>query len=157
MKAQIFSLCIFACTACAFDIDDALDRLDSTLTISGFQDNFRARLSGTVDLEFYNFQQPAPGLIDSTIDNLFNPRLTLFLDAQARLANLFLRASATRSRVRSERSRRRGSPGRVCASSYTMAGWPFYIPSWQICDCRRQLGPAALAVGQSVHQRAVGL
>src|SRR5438094_1509511 len=83
MKAQIFSLCIFACTACAFDIDDALDRLDSTLTISGFQDNFRARLSGTVDLEFYNFQQPAPGLIDSEIDNLFNPRLTLFVDAQA--------------------------------------------------------------------------
>jgi len=82
MKAQIFSLCIFACTACAFDIDDALDRLDSTLTISGFQDNFRARLSGTVDLEFYNFQQPAPGLIDSNIDNLFNYRLTLFLDAQ---------------------------------------------------------------------------
>ena len=82
MKAQIFSLCIFACTACAFDIDDTLDRLDSTLTISGFQDNFRARLSGTVDLEFYNFQQPAPGLIDSEIDNLLNPRLTLFLDAQ---------------------------------------------------------------------------
>ena len=27
MKAQIFSLCIFACTACAFDIDDALDRI----------------------------------------------------------------------------------------------------------------------------------
>jgi hypothetical protein len=83
MKAQIFSLCIFACTACAFDIDDAIDRLDSTLTISGFQNNLRARLSGTVDLEFYNFQQPAPGLIDSEIDNLFNPRLTLFVDAQA--------------------------------------------------------------------------
>src|SRR6266508_2343868 len=82
MKAQIFSLCIFASTAGAFDIDDALDRLDSTRTISGFQDNFRARLSGTVDLEFYNFQQPAPGLIDSEIDNLFNPRLTLFLDVQ---------------------------------------------------------------------------
>jgi hypothetical protein len=82
MKAQIFSLCVFAFTACAFDIDDALDRLDSTLTISGFQDNFRARLSGTVDLEFYNFQQPAPALIDSKIDNLVNYRLTLFLDAQ---------------------------------------------------------------------------
>src|SRR5258708_26337082 len=82
MKGKIFSLCIFACTACARDIDDALDRLDSTLTISGFQDNFRARLSGTIDLEFYNFEQPAPGLIDSSSDNLFNPRLTLFLDAQ---------------------------------------------------------------------------
>src|SRR5215470_18349598 len=83
MKAQIFILCIFACTACAFDIDDAIDRLDSTLTISGFEDNVRARLSGTIDLELYHFQQPAPGLIDSKIDNLFNPRLTFFLDAQA--------------------------------------------------------------------------
>src|SRR5213596_3432774 len=82
MKAQIFSLCIFACTACAFDIDDALDRLDSALTVSAFQDNLRARLSGTIDLEAYHFQQPAPGLINSKIDNLFNPRLTLFLDAQ---------------------------------------------------------------------------
>jgi hypothetical protein len=82
MKAHIFSLCVFACTACAFDVDDALDRLDNTLTISAFDDNLRARLSGTVDLEFYNFQQPPPGLIDSNIDNLFNYRLTLFLDAQ---------------------------------------------------------------------------
>ena len=83
MKARIFSLCLFACTACAFDVDDSLDRLDSVLTISGFQENLRARLSGTLDLEFYNLQQPAPGLIDSEIDNLFNPRLSLFLDAQA--------------------------------------------------------------------------
>ena len=82
MKAHIFSLCVFACTACAFDIDDVLDQLDNTLTMSGFQNNLRTRLSGTVDLEFYNFDQPAPGLIDSEIDNLFNPRLTLFLDAQ---------------------------------------------------------------------------
>jgi hypothetical protein len=82
MRAHVFSLCVFACTACAFDVDDVFDRLDNTLTISAFQDNLRARLSGTLDLEFYNFQQPAPGLIDSHIDNLFNPRLTLFLDAQ---------------------------------------------------------------------------
>jgi hypothetical protein len=39
-------------------------------------------LSGTLDLEVYNFDQPAPGLIDSSIDTLFNPRLTLFLDVQ---------------------------------------------------------------------------
>jgi len=82
MKLHAFSLCVFACTACAFDVDDFLDRLDNTLTISAFQDNFRARLSGTLDLEVYNFEQPAPGLIDSGSDTLFNPRLTLFLDAQ---------------------------------------------------------------------------
>src|SRR6266566_9139255 len=83
MKLRALSLCAFACTACAFDIDDFFDRLDTALTISAFHDNLRARLSGTLDLEFYNFEQPAPGLIDSGIDNLFNPRLSLFLDAQA--------------------------------------------------------------------------
>ena len=82
MKLRALSLCVFACTACAFDIDDFLDRLDTALTISAFQDNLRARLSGTLDLEIYHFEQPAPGLIDSSIDTLFNPRLTLFLDTQ---------------------------------------------------------------------------
>jgi hypothetical protein len=82
MKLSAFSLCVFACTACAFDVDDFLDQLDTALTISAFQDNLRARLSGTLDLEFYHFEQPPPGLINSEIDNLFNPRLTLFLDAQ---------------------------------------------------------------------------
>ena len=82
MKLPAFSLCVFACTACAFDIDDVFDRLDNALTVSLFQDNLRVRLSGTLDLEFYNFEQPAPGRIDSKTDNLFNPRLTLFLDAQ---------------------------------------------------------------------------
>jgi len=82
MKLRALSLCVFACTACAFDIDDFLDRADTALTISAFQDNLRVRLSGTLDLEIYHFEQPAPGLIDSNIDTLFNPRLTLFLDAQ---------------------------------------------------------------------------
>ena len=82
MKLHAFSLCVFACTACAFDVDDFLDRLDTALSISAFHDNLRVRLSGTLDLELYSFEQPAPGLIDSSIDTLFNPRLTLFLDAQ---------------------------------------------------------------------------
>ena len=82
MKLCAVSLCVFACTACAFDVDDLFDRLDTALTISTFQDKLRARLSGTLDLEIYHFDQPAPGLIDSEIDNLFNPRLTLFLDTQ---------------------------------------------------------------------------
>src|SRR5438132_5924549 len=82
MKLHAFSLCVFACTACAFDVDYFLDRLDTALSISAFHDNLRVRLSGTLDLEIYNFEQPAPGLIDSNIDTLFNPRLTLFLDTQ---------------------------------------------------------------------------
>jgi hypothetical protein len=82
MKLSVFSLCVFACTVYASDIDDYFDRLDNALTISAFQNNLRARLSGTLDLEIYNFEQPAPDLIDSNIDTLFNPRWTLFLDAQ---------------------------------------------------------------------------
>jgi hypothetical protein len=79
---RALSFCLLACTVQAFEIDDFFDRLDNALTITAFDGNLRARLSGTIDTEFYNFQQPAPGLIDSKIDNLFNPRLTLFLDAQ---------------------------------------------------------------------------
>src|SRR3989442_2912362 len=76
------SLCLLAGSAHAFEIDDFFDRLDSTLTVAASDNNLRARLSGTIDLEAYHFEQPAPGLIDSKIDNFFNPRLTLFLDAQ---------------------------------------------------------------------------
>jgi hypothetical protein len=79
---RALSFCLLACSVRAFEIDDFFDRLDNALTIAAFEGNLRVRLSGTIDTEFYNFQQPAPGLIDSNIDNLFNPRLTLFLDAQ---------------------------------------------------------------------------
>src|SRR5207245_743957 len=76
------SLCLFVGNVHALEIDDFIDRLDSALTFSAFNDNVRTRLSGTIDFEVYRFQQPAPELIDSRIDNLFNPRLSLFLDAQ---------------------------------------------------------------------------
>ncbi len=84
---RILSFCLFACTARAIEIDELFDRLDQALTFGAltfgaFHENVRARLSGTVDLELYHFEQPAPGLIDSDIDTLFNPRLTLFLDTQ---------------------------------------------------------------------------
>ena len=79
---RALGFCLVACTARAVEVEDFFDRLDNALTIAAFEDNLRARLSGTIDLEAYHFQQPAPGLIDSNIDNLFNPRFTLFLDAQ---------------------------------------------------------------------------
>jgi hypothetical protein len=83
MKAlSALCFCLLASNARAFEVDDFFDRLDSALTRSAFQDQLRMRLSGTTDLELYHFEQPAPGLIDSKIENLFNPRLTLFLDAQ---------------------------------------------------------------------------
>ncbi len=59
-----------------------IDRLDQSLTVSALDDRFRTRLSGTLDAEFYAFDLPAPGLIDSTTQPLFSPRLTLFVDSQ---------------------------------------------------------------------------
>lgn len=73
---------VVAGTTAAFGADDWLDRVDDALTVTGWHDDLRARLSGTVDLESYQFQQSAPGLIFADGHNLFNPRLTLFLDAQ---------------------------------------------------------------------------
>ncbi|MEA3213657.1 MAG: hypothetical protein QOE70_6714 [Chthoniobacter sp.] len=62
--------------------DDYIERLQDFLTVSAFDGAFRVRLSGTIDVEDYQIQQPAPGLLYTDRDNLFNARLTLFLDAQ---------------------------------------------------------------------------
>jgi hypothetical protein len=58
------------------------DRLNEALTFSAADANVRARISGTLDLEYYHFQQPPPGLIDASGHDLFNPRLSIFFDAQ---------------------------------------------------------------------------
>lgn len=61
---------------------DFLDRVDEALTFSRFNNDLRARVSGTLDLEGYAFDGSAPGLILTTTDALLNPRLSLFVDAQ---------------------------------------------------------------------------
>lgn len=58
------------------------DRFSEALSIGLYNDTVRARLSGTLDLEYYHFQKPPPGLIDAAGNDLFNPRLIVFLDAQ---------------------------------------------------------------------------
>jgi hypothetical protein len=63
-------------------VDEALDRASEALSFSAFDDQYRVRLSGTLDLEGYYFADVPPGLIDTARDTLLNPRLTLFLDAQ---------------------------------------------------------------------------
>jgi len=79
---RVLSFFVFALATARLAAEDFLDRVDQALTVSAFRDKVRARLSGLVDLEGYYYQQPAPGLIFASDDWLFNPRLTLFLDAQ---------------------------------------------------------------------------
>ena len=62
--------------------DDIIDRVQDFTTFSAFDGAFRIRLSGLLDLEYYHLQQPAPGLLFTKYDDLFNPRLSLFLDSQ---------------------------------------------------------------------------
>ncbi len=69
----------FAVTAPA---EDWLERLNENLTVTALDGNVRLRLSGMLDLEAYHVDKPAPGLIYTDHDFLFNPRLTLFVDAQ---------------------------------------------------------------------------
>ena len=69
--------------ASTLQAQDFLDRVDDALNFSAMNNQLRARLSGTLDLEAYHFDEPPPGLINSSSENLFNPRLSLFVDAQA--------------------------------------------------------------------------
>ena len=82
MKSFLLTFCLAAWTAGECAGDDFLDRLDEKLTVTAFHDVIRARLSGRMDLEEYFFQQPPAGLIEAGGHTLFNPRLTLFVDAQ---------------------------------------------------------------------------
>lgn len=77
--------------------EEFLDRLEDVLTFSAEDTRYRARLSGTLDLEGYSMRLPPPGVIDGTQRQLFIPRLTVFLDAQlGRGAYLFAQARVDR-------------------------------------------------------------
>jgi hypothetical protein len=80
---SILRLVLFAAATSAARAENLLDRLDESLSFSGFDDRVRARVSGTLDLEYYRFSGDAPGLIFSDDQHLANSRLSLFFDLQA--------------------------------------------------------------------------
>ncbi len=82
MRASFYCACLLAAALPAAEADDLIDRLDRSLTISAFNDQVRARVSGLFDLEYYHFPQPTPGLIRADGHDLLAERLSLFLDAQ---------------------------------------------------------------------------
>lgn len=82
MRSTLLAVCLAALASAALRAEDFLDRVDEALTLSMFEDRVRVRLSGTLDLEYYYIDEPPFGLVNSAANNLFNPRVTLFLDAQ---------------------------------------------------------------------------
>jgi len=82
LRRALLILALLASASAEVRAQDFLDRLDESLTFSSSDNNVRLRLSGTLDLEAYAFDGAAPGLIRTTSDALFNPRLTMFVDAQ---------------------------------------------------------------------------
>ena len=88
MKKHVLPLAVICLTTCAasagrpISVDEVFDKLDQALTVSLGDGKVRMRLSGLIDLEAYSLPQPAPGLIFTERYALFNPRLTLFFDAQ---------------------------------------------------------------------------
>ena len=55
---------------------DFLEQANQTFSLSAFNGHLRLQLSGTLDLEGYSIDQPAPGLIFTPSSALLNPRLT---------------------------------------------------------------------------------
>ncbi|WP_414661320.1 hypothetical protein [Horticoccus sp. 23ND18S-11] len=82
MKRFRLGLCLLACALVGRGEDLFFDRVADALTVAAPGGNIRARLSGTLEFERYDFQLPAPGLIETTRDHLFVPRLSVFVDAQ---------------------------------------------------------------------------
>ena len=77
-----FALMILAGGLAAYAADDRFDQVDEALSFAALENTFRGKISGTLDLELYRVEQPAPGLISTEGNWLFNPRLSVFFDAR---------------------------------------------------------------------------
>src|SRR2546430_2871437 len=83
MRRKIDILCVAIVFVLAREAGaDLLDRVNDALSIRDPQSHFQLQLSGLIDFEGYFIDQRAPGLIETDDSFLFNPRVSLFLDAR---------------------------------------------------------------------------
>ncbi|MEY4939658.1 MAG: hypothetical protein RIQ93_1393 [Verrucomicrobiota bacterium] len=82
MKTWLYLAGLCGGAVSASGAEEFFDRVGDALSVSSAGGQFRARLSGTMDLEGYQFRPRAPGVIHAAGDSLFTPRLSVFLDAQ---------------------------------------------------------------------------
>jgi len=79
-RALLVAVCVATTSGRA--ADEFFDRVESALSVSAADARVRFHLSGLLDLEGYEFQRPAPMLLQARGDSLLEPRLTVFLDGQ---------------------------------------------------------------------------
>ena len=60
---------------------ELLEDVEERLSFAAFEGRLRLKLSGTLDLEAYNVDKPAPALVFTRNNFLLNSRLTVYLDA----------------------------------------------------------------------------
>lgn len=82
MRLSRFAVCLCAGASVAAANEELFDRVEQALTFSTADAQLRGRVSGTIELEGYAYQLPAPGVIKSASEHLFVPRLSVFLDVQ---------------------------------------------------------------------------
>ena len=120
-----------------------LEDAEEKLSFSAFEGRLRLKLSGTLDLEAYGVDKPAPALIYTDDNFLFNPRLTLYLDAQLTPAfYLFVQARADRGFDPSDNG------AQVRLDEYALR----IAPLQQEAFPRIQIGKFATAVGNWVRR-----
>lgn len=61
---------------------DLFEDVEERLSLTAFDGRLRLKLSGTLDLETYGVDKPAPALLYTDDHFLLSPRLTVYLDAQ---------------------------------------------------------------------------
>ncbi len=75
-------LFLFLFLLSSLQAQSVLESLDEALTLSSPDGEWRADVSGLLDLEAYLPEEQALGLVETDDELLFNPRLTMFLDLQ---------------------------------------------------------------------------
>jgi hypothetical protein len=74
MKPVRFLAGLTACALTGMADDQFFDRVEQALTFSAVDSRVRARLSGTLEVEGYDYQLPAPGVIDAAGNQLLAER-----------------------------------------------------------------------------------
>lgn len=146
MKAGFFSaLALLGLTAgdsAGIAQTSAVERLQEALAISTADGVFRARVSGTLDLEAYWMESPAPALLEKDEGGLFTPRLSVYLDAQLG-PRLYGFAQA--------RLDRGFDPGEGSAE-LRLDEWAFRYTPWEDGRLNLQLGQFSTVVGNWVRR-----